>query len=78
MSGNHHRSSGVLTAALDLGSFAEIICDFNHVSKESIKIAKKCIENLYAVTDAMGATGLENGVYNFFNTKVEKKIKLLF
>ena len=76
MSGNHHRSSGVLTAALDLGSFAEIICDFNHVSKESIKIAKKCIENLYAVTDAMGATGLENGVYNFFNTEVEKKDKI--
>ena len=76
MSGNHHRSSGVLTAALDLGSFAEIICDFNHVSKESIKIAKKCIENLYAVTDAMGATGLENGIYNFFNTEVEKKDKI--
>ena len=76
MSGNHHRNSGVLAAALDLGSFAEIICDFNHVSKESIKIAKKCIENLYAVKDAMGATGLENGVYNFFNTKVEKKDKI--
>ena len=30
-----------------------------------IKIAKKCIENLYAVTDAMGATGLFDGEYNF-------------
>ena len=76
MSGNHHRNSGVLSAALDLGLFAEIICDFNHVSKESIKIAKKCIENLYAVTDSMGATGLENGIYNFFNTDVEKKDKI--
>ena len=70
---NHHRSSGVLTAALDLGSFAEIICDFNHVSKESIKIAKKCIENLYAVTDSMGATGLENGVYNFLILRLKKR-----
>ena len=76
MSGSHHRNSGVLSAALDLGLFAEIICDFNHVSKESIKIAKKCIENLYAVTDSMGATGLENGIYNFFNTDVEKKDKI--
>ena len=76
MSGNHHRNSGVLSAALDLGLFAEIICDFNHVNKESIKIAKKCIENLYAVTDSMGATGLANGIYNFFNTDVEKKDKI--
>ncbi len=73
MSGNHHRKPGVLTAALNLGLFSEIICDFNHVSKESIQIAKKCIENLYAVTDSMGATGLENGIYKFFDTEVEKK-----
>ena len=66
MSGNHHRSSGVLSAALELGSFAEIICDLNHVNETSIKIAKKCIKNLYAVSDSMGATGLENGIYNFF------------
>lgn len=76
MSGNHHRNPGVLTAALDLGSFSEIICDFNHVSKESIKIAKKCIKNLYAVTDSMGATGLKNGIYRFFDTEVEKKDKI--
>ena len=76
MSGNHHRNPGVLTAALDLGSFSEIICDFNHVSKESIKIAKKCINNLYAVTDSMGATGLKNGIYRFFDTEVEKKDKI--
>ena len=76
MSGNHHRNPGVLTAALDLGSFSEIICDFNHVSKESIKIAKKCIKNLYAVTDSMGAAGLKNGIYRFFDTEVEKKDKI--
>ncbi len=76
MSGNHHRNSGVLAAALDLGSFAEIICDFNHVNETSIKIAKKCIKNLYAVTDSMGATGLENGIYKFFGAEVEKKEKI--
>ena len=72
MSGNHHRSSGVLGAALGLGSFAEIICDLNHVNETSIKIAKKCIKNLYAVSDSMGATGLENGIYNFFGVDIEK------
>ena len=73
MSGNHHRNSGVLSAALELGSYAEIICDLNHVNKTSIKIAKKCIENLYAVTDSMGAAGLKDGLYNFFGVEVEKK-----
>ena len=76
MSGNHHRNSGVLAAALDLGSFAEIICDLNHVNETSIKIAKKCIKNLYAVTDSMGATGLKDGTYNFFEVDIEKKNKI--
>jgi len=76
MSGNHHRSSGVLGAALELGSFAEIICDLNHVNETSIKIAKKCIKNLYAVSDSMGATGLENGIHNFFGVDIEKTNKI--
>tara|TARA_B100001250_G_scaffold43502_1_gene34264 strand:+ start:393 stop:1493 length:1101 start_codon:yes stop_codon:yes gene_type:complete len=73
MSGNDHRNPGVLSAAFDLGSYAEIICDLNHVSAASIKIAKKCIENLYAVTDSMGATGLKEGAYNFFGVDIEKR-----
>tara|TARA_B100000131_G_scaffold297636_1_gene316573 strand:+ start:765 stop:1847 length:1083 start_codon:yes stop_codon:yes gene_type:complete len=76
MSGNHHRSSGVLGAALELGSYAEIICDLNHVNETSIKIANKCIKNLYAVTDSMGATGLYDGIYNFFGVDIEKKNKI--
>ncbi|MDC0038003.1 amidohydrolase family protein [Alphaproteobacteria bacterium] len=76
MSGNHHRNSGVLGAALELGSYAEIICDLNHVNETSIKIAKKCIKNLYAVTDSMGATGLQDGIYNFFGVDIEKKNKI--
>lgn len=76
MSGNHHRSPGVLEAALDLGSFAEIICDLNHVNETSIKIAIKCIKNLYAVTDSMGATGLKDGIYKFFDVDIEKKNKI--
>ena len=73
MSGNDHRNPGVLSAALQLGEFAEIICDMNHVSETSIKIAKKCIKNLYAVTDSIGATGLQDGVYKYFNAEIEKR-----
>ena len=76
MSGNHHRNPGVLSAALELGTFAEIICDLKHVNEHSIKIAKKCIKNLYAVTDSMGATGLPDGMYSFFGVDIEKKNKI--
>ncbi len=73
MSGNSHRNPGVLEAALELGKYAEIICDLNHVNEASIKIAKKCIKNLYTVTDSIGATGLKNGTYKFFGTEIEKR-----
>ena len=73
MSDNNHRNPGVLSAALNSGKFAEIICDMNHVSKESILIAKKCIPNLYAITDSIAATGMKDGNYNFANVEIEKK-----
>ena len=77
MSDNNHRKPGVLSSALLKGKFAEIICDMNHVSKESILIAKKCIPDLYAITDAISACGLSNGDYKFADvdiTKTDKKV----
>ena len=79
MSDNNHRKPGVLSSALLKGKFAEIICDLNHVSKESILIAKKCIPNLYAITDAISACGLSNGDYKFAGidiTKTDKKVMI--
>ena len=73
MSGNDHRSPGVLSAALSKGKYAEIICDNIHVSKEAIKIAKKCIPNLYAITDSINASGLYDGEYSFANNKIKKE-----
>ena len=73
MSGNDHRSPGVLSAALSKGKYAEIICDNIHVSKEAIKIAKKCIPNLYAITDSINASGLFDGEYIFANNKIKKE-----
>ena len=73
MSGNDHRNPGVLSAALELGEYAEIICDFQHVSETSIKIAKKCISKLYTITDSIGATGMPNGLYKYGNFLIDKK-----
>ena len=79
MSDNNHRKPGVLSSALLKGKFAEIICDLNHVSKESIHIAKKCIPDLYAITDAISACGLSNGDYKFAGidiTKTDRKVMI--
>ena len=73
MSGNNHRTPGVLSAALEKGKFAEIICDNIHVSQPSIKIAKKCIPGLYAITDAINASGLKDGEYIFAKNKIVKQ-----
>ena len=73
MSDNHHRNPGVLSSALNNGKFAEIICDLNHVSEESILIAKKCIPDLYAITDSIAASGMNDGGYKFANVEIEKK-----
>jgi len=59
MSGNDHRSPGVLSAALSKGKYAEIICDNIHVSKEAIKIAKKCFEFLKTRSE-LDLIGFEN------------------
>ena len=63
----------VLSSDLLNGKYAEIICDNNHVSEEGIKIAHKCIPGLYAISDAISATGLDDGMYNFAGVTVEKK-----
>ena len=73
MSGNDHRSPGVLSAALSNGKYAEIICDNIHVSKEAIKIAKKCIPGLYAITDSINASGLDDGEYIFAKNNIKKE-----
>ena len=77
MSANDHRDPGVLSAALAYGEYAEIICDLKHVSEEAIKIAKKSIKNLYAITDSIGAAGLKDGDYKFANVNITKKDDLI-
>ena len=78
MSDNNHRNPGVLSAALNKGKFAEIICDLNHVNEEAILIAKKCIPDLYAITDSIAASGMKDGSYTFANVEIEKKNNKVF
>ena len=73
MSGCEHRSPGVVTAALNHGEYAEIICDLHHVDKANIYLAHKCIPKLYAISDAISASGMPDGKYDFANTIIEKK-----
>ncbi len=73
MSGNDHRNPGVVTAALRHAEFAEIICDLYHVDQENIHLAHKCIPKLYAISDAISASGMPDGDYDFSNTKITKK-----
>ena len=73
MSGNDHRDPGVLTAALNHGDFAEIIFDKHHVSTGAFLLAKKCIPNLYTVSDSIGVSGLKDGFYTFAGAEIEKK-----
>ena len=73
MSGDDHRNPGVVTAALRHGEFAEIICDLYHVNQENIHLAYKCIPKLYAISDAISASGMPDGDYDFANNKITKK-----
>ena len=73
MSGCDHRHPGVATAALCHAEFSEIICDLHHVDPANIHLAHKSIPNLYAITDAISATGMPDGQYDFADIKIEKK-----
>ncbi|MWN32051.1 MULTISPECIES: N-acetylglucosamine-6-phosphate deacetylase [unclassified Gilliamella] len=65
MSGLHHRNPGIVGAALTIDNCqTEIIVDGHHVHPAAIKIAHQCCgKNLLLITDAMRATGMQNGDY---------------
>ena len=39
-------------------------------------LAKKCIPNLYTVSDSMGVSGLKDGSYTFAGAEIEKVRKV--
>lgn len=69
----HHRSPGVLGAALAHAEQAELIPDLLHVQAGAILAARRAIPYLYAVTDATAATGMPDGTYQLGRQTVLKR-----
>lgn len=72
MSVFHHRSPGMVGAALAHADHAELIPDLLHVHPGAIKAALRAIPNLYFVTDATSATGMPDGDYKLGSHTVHK------
>lgn len=68
----HHRSPGMVGAALAHADFAEIIPDLLHVHPGAIKVALRAIPHLYCVTDSTAATGMPDGQYMLGRQVVHK------
>lgn len=65
MRGLHHREPGMVGAALNTNTIAELICDGHHVNPISAKIVMdhKGRDNIALITDCMKAGGMEDGNY---------------
>jgi N-acetylglucosamine-6-phosphate deacetylase len=73
MAGLHHREPGALGAYLtDDRVTCEIIADAIHVHPLAIEIALRCKgrDNLYLISDAISASGLPPGEYEFLHSKI--------
>ena len=68
----HHRSPGMVGAALAHADYAEIIPDLLHVHQGAIKVALRSIPKLYCVTDSTAATGMPDGEYMLGRQVVHK------
>ena len=75
-SGFHHREPGVFGAILASNQVtAELIADNIHVHPGAMKILLRClgVERVALITDAMAATGLQDGTYNLVGQTVHVK-----
>jgi N-acetylglucosamine-6-phosphate deacetylase len=72
MSGMHHRSPGIVGAALAHARYSEIIPDLLHVHPGAIQAALRAIPCLYCVTDSTSATGMPDGEYRLGRHTVTK------
>jgi N-acetylglucosamine-6-phosphate deacetylase len=67
MTGIHHRELGFAGEGLMSGAYVEVICDKMHIHPDMIKMINriKNIDEILLMTDAMLATGLGDGKYEF-------------
>ena len=72
MTGLHHRTPGMVGAALAHAQYAEIIPDLIHVHPGAIRVALRAIPGLYCVTDSTAAAGMPDGEYRLGRHTVTK------
>ncbi|MEI8029935.1 MAG: N-acetylglucosamine-6-phosphate deacetylase [Comamonadaceae bacterium] len=72
MTGLHHRTPGMVGAALAHAVRAEIIPDLIHVHPGAIRVALRAIPGLYCVTDSTSAAGMPDGEYRLGSHNVTK------
>jgi N-acetylglucosamine-6-phosphate deacetylase len=72
MSGMHHRTPGIVGAALAHARYAEIIPDLLHVHAGALKVALRAIPGLFCVTDSTAAAGMPDGEYRLGPHRVTK------
>lgn len=71
----HHRDPGIIGAAADAPHvFAEIICDGIHIHPSAVRAAFRLFgaERMVLISDAMRATGMEDGRYDLGGQEVIK------
>lgn len=68
----HHRSPGVIGAALCSDAYVELICDGVHLHSETVKLVSKIKsrDKVVLITDSMAATGCSDGVYTLAGQRV--------
>lgn len=72
MSPLHHRDPGPIGAAIEHGTFAEVICDGLHVSRAAILTLYRALgpDRLMLISDGLRATGLGDGEFSFGGQKI--------
>jgi N-acetylglucosamine-6-phosphate deacetylase len=72
MSGMHHRTPGIVGAALAHAQYAEVIPDLLHVHPGALHVALRAIPHLFCVTDSTAASGMPDGDYRLGSHRVTK------
>ena len=72
MTALHHRTPGMVGAALAHARYAEIIPDLLHVHPGAIRAALRAVPCLYCVTDSTAAAGMPDGDYQLGSHRVTK------
>lgn len=67
-----HRAPGVVGAAFDTDTTAEIICDGIHVHPAAVRTAVKAkgYDNMLLISDSMRAAGMSDGVYDLGGQRI--------